>query len=461
MFAHLFFILELIMKKKKTEKSTSEKEVIKQKSTLAIKDNLISTINKSYGYEVILTDNEKATVKKEPIDIFSIDVETKGGIPRGRGVIIEGEESVFKSSLMYKIGGAFQRICGNCMEGHITESNFKKVKIILDKKSNENVIYVKGANGNKDCYYSKKYFATLKEKRNIYCPKEKIAVKNGTYLYSYDIKCSHCTEGSYSLFGILDAEHNYTKKWARKFGVVNFYTAVCYPEYSEQTGDVLREWLSTGRLSIIGVDSVDAIAPKIEDTSSMEDQQMGVQARVWNKITRAIHSKLNHPFSYSYTTTDNKKVSEEKRPEPTICLLSQIREKIGIAYGSPLVTGGGRGKKYLSSLTFRLSKGERDFEKKGNERLYLNWQKFNFELIKSKVCAPNRIGNFHFNMRTLEIENEVTIVDYAIKHKIINASGAWYQYKDIKQQGKEKLVDYLKSNPKILEEIKKEVIKVL
>ena len=416
-----------------------------------IREKLITDINKNYGYEIILRDNEKTMVQKIPTGIFSIDYETRGGFPRGRGVILVGEESTFKSTLMYSAAGNFQKICGNCMSGQISEVNLRPIKVKIEPSE-----YLSFDKTTKK--YKSKIFIADKQGRNLYSPNEFVNAVTEFSAYQYDIACSICNEPTYSLFGLIDSEHNYTRKWARKFGVKNYYVVIAQPEYTEQVGEILREWMSTGKVSFVGIDSVDALGPAVENSSSFEDQQMGVQARTWNKITRAIHSKLNKPFRYEYTNHANVKIVEEKRPEPCITLISQYREKIG-AYGNPLIDGGGRGKKFLSSTSIELRKGEREYELIDKKKAFMKFQKYNFELVKNKVGTPHRLGTIYFDLVKLVVNNIASITDYAIREGIVEQKGAWYYYKTMKVQGKENFILKLANDTAALTELTLAVIK--
>lgn len=434
----------------KTKKSEEEKQLSPQE----VKQQMESKINKHYGYNVMVTDPKELEVVKIPTGIFSLDFATGGGMPRGRGIIYVGEESTFKSSLLYSTAGGFQRVCGTCMRGMIKEINYRKVEVILEQKTNDNVLYKNGK------YYSKLFLAGA-DKQNRYCPGEEIEVKgkmNKLRFYQYELECSECVQPDYSLFGLLDNEHNYIKTWASKFGVVHHYTILGQAEYSEQTGDLLREWLKTGRLSFIGIDSVDALGPLVEDSKSMEDWDMGVQARVWNKITRAIHGLLNKPFTHIYTTHDKQKIKEMRRPNPTICLISQYREKIG-AYGDPRVAGGGRGKSFLSATTIELRRGELEYEKEGKKKLYGKYRKYPFEIIKNKVGTPHRVGEIHFDMQSLSVNNLYAIIEYGMRYNIISGSGAWLEYDGVKHNGKTKLAGYLGKHKTVARKLKKELLK--
>jgi len=435
------------MPKPKTVSKKIRKQLKNKNSRYEIINTLRKTINDAYGEEVITVASSLPMIKIHT-GVFSLDLEAEGGIPRGRFVTLVGDESTGKSTLLYTIAGKFQRICGNCMQGNITEKEFKKIS----QNSLKNHSFI-----DKNILYADAFFAN-KEKNNIYSHGEEIIDKK-LIEYVYDIECNKCTDPSYSAVLLVDSENNYTKEWATRFNMIHAYTILALPKYSEQVGDIIREALSTGRVSFIGVDSVDAIGPGVEDESSIEDQQMGVQARVWNKITRAIHSRLNRFFTYEfYDKIRKEKRSISMRPEPTVCIVQQWREKIG-AYGDPRVMGGGKGKSYASSLTIGLTKGEKDWRNKKDKDLRGIY--FNFEFLKQKTGTPYRYGRFYFSVDDRLIINDETVIDYAMQYNFIVQKGAWFKFNKKKFQGRERLLKYIQKNnmiPKIEKLIMKKVL---
>lgn len=458
------------MAKKKVEKTNKSanveaektEKVEGQRSIRDVAKGLVNTINSVYK-KPVMTMGSDATIEKIKTGIFAYDFET-GGIPRGRWVINQGKESTCKSTFTYKVGGKFQHICGNCIKGTITEVNYKGIKVVLDRNNPDNENYEQLLDDKKKpvlhkytkqpIIISKKFFADNK-KRNVYSPGEEITHDKSFTLYQYELECSHCSAPDYSLFVLVDSEHNYTKKWARKHGVIHHYVLLVDSEYSEQTGEIVREVLNTGRVQFVAIDSVASHPPKVEDEAAFEDQQMGVQARVWNKIVRVLTAKLNSSFKYIYKLKNGTPVEEIKKPEPTIMPIQQYRSKIG-SYGNPLETGAGMGLKYASSTTNDFSQGEKDWISKEDGEIRGQW--FNFVVPKQKADGhPFTQGRFYMNFQTGEIDNTESIIDYALKYGIAKQSGAWFEYEGQKFQGKEKFLNWINENLKVLDAFEKKL----
>ncbi len=416
-------------------------------------DKLASTINKMYGSPVIGRASS-LEIEKVKFGIDALDIDTEGGAPRGRGVIVVGEESSFKSTLCYQLGGNTQRVCGNCFKGRIKEINYKKITMPVEVTKG---IVGKGKDGK---LVSLKYIADGK-KRNLYCPDEPITHKKKLPLLEYSLECSVCNKPIYSTILIVDAEQNYKKSWARKWGIIHRYVALARTTHTQQIGEIVKESLKQGEYSYILIDSVDAQGPLEEDKAEFEDWQMGLQARVWNKIVRVIHGRLNtfHEITF-YDKARKKEVTENKHVEPIVVLVQQFRESIG-AYGDPRVFGGGRGKKYLSSLTIGLTPGEKDWAEKGkmpeDKNLMGRW--FNYDIIKHKTGRPHRQGRFYYSHDWEEIVNGASLVVLGVKYELIKKGGSWYEYEGIKVQGQGKLALAFEENPKLAEKLYRDIYK--
>jgi len=445
--------MEKKMAKKSSKEEINKKEFI---NSHAILEEMRDKVNKHYGRRVMLIGSEKAAIKKLQTGIFSFDYET-GGMPRGRWIILVGDPSTFKSSTFYAIGSANQRICGNCMKGKITEINHTKIKIPCEVSKETRGILGINSDGE---IISELYLADGKY-RNVYCPGEPITHTRDLMLLKYDLECSVCQNPSYSVFVLIDTEHNYTKSWARKFGVIHHYIALGSTTYSQMIGDIGRHALDTGRVCMLGVDSLDAQGPKEEDEKSIEEWDMGLQARVWNKITRIVTSKLNTTYLYEYINKDGKIIKEERWPEPTIVIIQQWRQKIG-GYGNPKVMGGGYGKNFASSITIEFSEGDKDWEMTGgtnSKKDFITGLWFNFFVKKSKVDTPYKKGSFYFDVINSNIDNSRSIIQYALKFNLIQQAGAWFTYGENRFQGMNRMIKFFNENPKELDKLKNIILK--
>jgi RecA/RadA recombinase len=408
-----------------------------------IVSKLANEINAMYGSPIIRRASE-FEMEKVKFGVDSLDIDTEGGAPRGRGVIVVGEESSFKSSLTYSLGGNAQRICGNCFRGRLKEINYKQIVVPTEVTKG---IIGKNKEGK---LVSLKYIADGK-RRNFYCPDEVITHKKDLKLLEYELECPICDAPEYSTFLIIDAEQNYKKKWAMNWGVVHKYVELARTTHTQQIGEIIRSAMKLGRFSCILVDSVDAQGPLEEEKSEFQDWQMGLQARVWNKIVRSIHGKLNtfHEFKY-YDKEKKKNITEQRQTEPIVVLVQQFRESIG-AYGDPKVFGGGRGKKYLSTLTIGLMPGEKDWKEKGKmpEDRNMTGRWFNYDIIKHKAGRPHRQGRFYFSMEDNSVINSASLVILGVKYGLIERKGSWYSYADLNVQGQGKLALALEEDNKL------------
>lgn len=393
---------------------------------------LRDTINKAYGKPVASFGSEAVILRSET-GIFDIDYKI-GALPRGRWIIVGGQESTFKSTFCYMSASKTQRICGSCFSGKISEINHTPVNVPVKNPDNVITQSVKGKT------YSLAYLAD-KNKTVIYCPGEEIK-GDDKKMYKFDLECSNCGQPAYSITLLVDGEHNYTKKWATKQGLVHFYVLLVRTENSEQTGDMIKEALSTGRISTVIVDSVSSQGSVKEDEAAIGDEQMGIQARVWNKIVRVITSKLNSFYEYSFKNKNGEDVKIIKQNEPILMVINQFREKIG-GYGNPLVFGAGWGLKYASSVTIIFSSALSDVVWINKDAGEAEGRTFHWVLQKQKTGTPLKKGSFYFSFITEKVDNERGVFNMAVEKGKIIQGGAWYTYGNTKVQGADKMFQTL------------------
>ena len=229
----------------------------------------------------------------------------------------------------------------------------------------------------------------------------------------------------------VDAEHALDPEYARNLGVNIDELLISQPDTGEQALDITEELVRSGAVDIIVVDSVAALVPKAEIEGSMEDQQMGLQARLMSKALRKLTGIIG-------------------KTNTTVIFINQLRQKIGVMYGNPETTTGGNALKYYASVRMEIKRVEGlkgDGEDVGNH--------VRVRILKNKVAPPFRAAEFDiiFGKGICKIGN---ILDVAVNFDIVKKSGSWFSYGEEKLgQGRDKAKEYLAENPAMLAEIEK------
>lgn len=227
----------------------------------------------------------------------------------------------------------------------------------------------------------------------------------------------------------IDAEHALDPEYAKNLGVNVDELLISQPDTGEQALEITEELVRSAAVDVVVVDSVAALVPKEEIEGAMEDKQMGLQARLMSKALRKLTSIV------SKTNT-------------TVIFINQLRQKIGVMYGSPETTTGGNALKYYSSVRLdirRIETLKQDSKEYGN--------RVKVKVVKNKVAPPFRIAEFDIIFGK-GISKLGCILDMAVEFNIVKKAGAWFSYNDEKLgQGREKAMDYLESHPEILAEV--------
>ncbi len=233
----------------------------------------------------------------------------------------------------------------------------------------------------------------------------------------------------------IDAEHALDVVYAKNLGVDTDNLLVSQPDFGEQALEILETVIRSGAVDLIVVDSVAALTPKVEIDGDMDDQQVGVQARLMSKALRKITGILH-------------------KMNCTVIFINQIRMKIGMTgYGSPETTTGGNALKFYSSVRLDI---RRIATLKQAENSIGNRVKV--KVVKNKVAPPFKQAEFDI-MFGEGISKMGELVDYGVKLDIVDKAGAWFSYGDSKiGQGKENSKIFLRDNPEIAKEIE---IKIL
>lgn len=231
----------------------------------------------------------------------------------------------------------------------------------------------------------------------------------------------------------IDAEHALDPVYAKKLGVDIDDLIVSQPDTGEQALEIVEALVRSGAIDIIVVDSVAALVPKAEIDGDMGDSYIGLQARLMSQALRKLSGTMN-------------------KTKTTAIFINQLREKVGVMFGNPETTPGGRALKFYSSVRLDIRRVEsikQDGEVVGNRT--------RVKVVKNKVAPPFREAEFDI-MYGEGISKEGSVLDMAVKLDIIEKSGAWFSYNNAKiGQGRENVKKYLKENPEIAEEIEKKV----
>lgn len=232
----------------------------------------------------------------------------------------------------------------------------------------------------------------------------------------------------------IDAEHALDPSWAKKIGVELDALLVSQPNSGEEAMQICEMLVKSNAVDVIVVDSVAALIPKQELAGEIGDSHVGLQARLMSQSMR----KLTGAIAKSKTA---------------VIFINQIREKIGVMFGSPETTPGGRALKFYSSC--RIDVRRIGQLKDGDEVV---GQRVRAKVVKNKVAPPFRIAEFDM-MHSNGISMEGDILDLATERSIVAKSGSWFKYNDTHiGQGKEKARAFLVENPDITEELRKKVM---
>ena len=231
----------------------------------------------------------------------------------------------------------------------------------------------------------------------------------------------------------IDAEHALDPVYAKKLGVDIDNLIVSQPDTGEQALEITEELVRSGALDVIVVDSVAALVPKAEIDGDMGDSHMGLQARLMSQALRKLAGAIN-------------------KSKTVLIFINQLREKIGVMFGNPETTTGGRALKFYASVRMDIRKTEmmkQDGQVIGN--------RVRVKVIKNKVAPPFREAEFDV-LYGKGISKVGNILDMAVNLDIVEKSGAWFSYNGQRiSQGRENAKRYLEEHPDIMDEIEKKV----
>jgi recombination protein RecA len=231
----------------------------------------------------------------------------------------------------------------------------------------------------------------------------------------------------------IDAEHALDPGYAEKLGVDIKNLIISQPDTGEQALEITEALVRSGAIDVAIVDSVAALVPKAEIDGEMGDSHMGLQARLMSQALRKLTGAVN-------------------KSNTTIIFINQLREKIGVMFGNPETTTGGRALKFYASIRMEIRKT--DTIKQGDEIL---GSRTRVKIVKNKVAPPFKQAEFDI-MYGKGISKDGNILDAGVTAGVIDKAGSWYSYNDQKLgQGRENSKDFLRDNPEIAQEIEQKI----
>lgn len=232
----------------------------------------------------------------------------------------------------------------------------------------------------------------------------------------------------------VDAEHALDPVYAKALGVNLDELYVSQPDTGEQALDITESLVASGAVDVIVVDSVAALTPKAEIEGDMGDSHVGLQARLMSQALRKLTAKTN-------------------KSKACIIFINQLREKVGVMFGNPEVTAGGKALKFYASVRIDVRKAD---ALKDSEGAYGNHTKA--KIVKNKVAPPFKTAEFDIIFGK-GISQGSCLIDLGIQYNVIQKSGAWFSYKGDKiAQGREKAVAFMENNPEIAKEVKDQIL---
>lgn len=231
----------------------------------------------------------------------------------------------------------------------------------------------------------------------------------------------------------IDAEHALDPEYAKKLGVDTDALLVAQPDNGEQALEIMDTLIRSGAIDIVVIDSVAALVPKAEIEGEMGDSHVGLQARLMSQALRKITGALNASGT-------------------TAIFINQLREKIGVFFGSPETTTGGKALKFYASVRMDIRRIET--LKEGSEPI---GNRTRVKVVKNKMAPPFKQAEFDI-LYGHGISREGSLIDMGVEHGFIRKSGAWYTYEgDQLGQGKENARGFLRDNPDLADEIDKKI----
>ena len=378
-------------------------------------ENAMGQIEKQFGKGSIMKLGENSALNIETISTGCLDLDIAlgvGGLPKGRIIEIYGPESSGKTTVALHVAAEAQKLGGAVAfidAEHALDPSYAR-RLGVDT---ENLIVSQPDTGEQGLEIAE------------------ALVRSGKTTVALHVAAEAQKLGGAVAF--IDAEHALDPSYARRLGVDTENLIVSQPDTGEQGLEIAEALVRSGAIDVIVVDSVAALVPRAEIEGEMGDSHVGLQARLMSQALRKLTGTI----------------------QKTGCIaifINQLREKVGVMFGNPETTTGGRALKFYSSV--RLDVRRIDSIKQGESVV---GNRTRVKVIKNKVAPPFKQAEFDI-MYNEGISRTGNIVDVGVKEGMVQKSGAWFSYGDVRLgQGRENAKQYLKDNPEIALEIENKI----
>ena len=372
----------------------------------------ITELAKKYGTNVVRRASEIEEVRKIPTGIPMVDYVTTGGIPINRITEFYGDFSSLKSYSAYKAIAKFQKYdFANNVEDAVESMTYKIKKSTSKDESIQDLT-----------------FAVVDK------------VKYRKYPAEFEPRIRKCV--------LIDIEGTYEREWGKTIGIDNDGLILIVPPSLNQAVDIIDAFLSDEEVGLVVIDSMGAMGADAEIESSMENEQMSVNARFWNKATRKFTSAINRNPS----------------KDVTLLVINSAYEKVGMVFGDPEKVKNGKNMMLAKSMSVRFSP-LKEIRTKIEGKDVIAGRNITVRNKKNKTGQPYLDGSFYFSyindggLKAGETDVVTQLIDLGIDYGLIERSGASYQYGELKVRGAEALRNKIAETPELSNKLRKEVYK--
>jgi recombination protein RecA len=380
-----------------------------------------ASVEKKYGERSLDIGLHTIDMKRVPTGSVMLDLALGGGLPVGRVSMFYGAKSSGKTTTAYRIAAQAQTLCANCLR----PATFTELP--EEERYDEDGVE-QAPHGFCDCYAK----GLIKPRQSPDEKKPDFAAR----LKAYEAN-------SYERFwvAIIDLEGAYDHRWATKLGLKSYGVVFARPGSAEEAIDVVDQLVRTGAVDLVIIDSIAAMTPSKEIEESVENWQQGLQARLVNKFCRKIQSTIND-------------VSREFGRAPTQLWINQVREKIGVMFGSNETLPGGRGQGFVTSVEVKL--WANDYKKgkaAGLDYEVATGVRINFKVEKNKTAPPKRTGSYLMSLDDGAIDDAKLLIDFAEGYGIFSKEDKEWEALGVRFKTKRDATEYL-LKPENVEHIK-------